>query len=224
MKRLFLLATVLTSLAACAQLPEIKPDTVSSPSETASVCGNIFPQGRWQLYHIIEATAPGGQRSSLTGVSVLSSRDRTIQWALMTVEGFVLFSGRYDGTLTTIERAIPPFDRPGFAQGLMDDLMMLFFEPHEPLFMTGRLETGGHVCRYGQPENTTDVVIKEDGTWAIYRYSSRRRLTRSILGDQITAIGSNPFAKHLILKNHSVIGYQLELKLVEAIPLDNQGR
>ena len=33
--------------------------------------------------------------------------------ALMTVEGFVLFSGRYDGKLT-VDRAIEPFDRPGF--------------------------------------------------------------------------------------------------------------
>jgi hypothetical protein len=223
MKHLFLLITLVLSLAACAQLPEIYPDTASLLSETASECGQVFPQGRWQLYHIIQATVPGGQKSALTGVSVISSQDRSIQWALMTVEGFVLFSGRYDGTLS-IDRAISPFDRPGFAQGLMDDLKMLFFEPQGRRLMTGRLETGGHVCRFGLPEITTDVVIKNDGTWAINRYDSSRRLTRSIAADEITFIGSNQFAKHLILKNHSMIGYQLELRLVEAIPVKNQRR
>ncbi len=218
MKHLFLFITLVVSLAACAQLPKIYPDSASLPPETALDCKQVFPQGRWQLYHIIEATAPGGQKSTLTGVSVLSSRDRSVQWALMTVEGFVLFSGRFDGKLT-IDRAISPFDHPGFAQGLMDDLMMLFFEPQGRHLMTGRLETGNHVCRYGSPEDLTDLVIKDDGTWAINRYASRRRLTRSIVADEITIIGNNPFAKHLILKNYSVIGYQLELRLVEATPL-----
>jgi len=217
MKRLSLLTAFLVSLAACAQLPKIYPDTVSPSLEAASDCLDMFPQGRWQLYHIIEATAPGGQKSTLTGVAVLSSRDRSIQWALMTVEGFVLFSGRYDGTLT-IDRAISPFDRPGFAQGLMDDLMMLFFKPQGPLQSTGRLKTGGHVCRYGLPEHTTDVVIKDNG-WAINRYASGRRLIRSIVADEMTFIANQQFAKHLILKNHNVIGYQLELNLVEATPL-----
>jgi hypothetical protein len=223
MKRLFLLTAVIVSLAACANLPEIYPDAGWPSSENTSDCGQMFAQGRWQLFHIIEATAPGGQKSTLTGAAVISSRDRSVQWALMTVEGFVLFSGRYDGTLT-IDRAISPFDRPGFAQGLMDDLMMLFFAPQGPPSMTGRLETGARICRYGLPEYTTDVVIKEDGAWMINRYASSRRLTHSVAADEITFIGGDPFAKHLILKNHGAIGYQLELKLVEAIPIYNQRR
>jgi len=220
MKHLFLFITLVVSLAACAQLPQIYPDSASRPSETALDCGQVFPQGRWQLYHIIEATAPGGQKSALTGVSILSSRDRSIQWALMTVEGFVLVSGRFDGKLT-IDRAISPFDRPGFAQGLMEDLMMLFFEPQGRRLMTGHLETGDRVCRYGSPEDITDLIIRNDGTWTINRYASRRRLIRTIVADGITIIGNNPFAKHLILKNHGIIGYQLELRLVEATPLTN---
>ncbi len=211
----FALVVLVTS---CAQLPKIHPGGTSGPSPSAGPCGKIFPQGKWQLYHTIEATVPGGRKNSLTGVSVISSRDRYIHWALMTVEGFVLFSGRYDGTLT-VDRAVGPFNRPGFAQGLMADLMLLFFMPEAPLSSTGFSEAGDLVCRYGSPRDTTDIILKDNHSWRVRRYSSAKRLDRTIEADEIVHIGTSPFANHMILKNHGLIGYQLELKLVEAIPI-----
>ncbi len=221
MKYLFLFTALLASLTACARLPGINPDGVSSSHEAASVCSRIFPKGRWQLYHTIEATAPGNHKNTLSGVAVISSEQRSIQWALMTVEGFVLFSGRFNGRLI-IDRAIAPFDRPGFAQGLMADLMMLYFPPHEPLLATGCLETGDHVCRYSETGGTTDFLIKDDDTWAIRRYDSGRKLSRSVAADRMTVIDGNQFPERMILQRPGLLGYRLELTLVEAVPLDRQ--
>ncbi len=219
MKRLLLLMALLVSATGCAQLPKIHPDSDLHPAPARCDCQAPFPLGRWQLYHIIEARVPGGQKNTLAGVSVFSSRERSVRWALMTVEGFVLFSGRYDGILS-IDRAIAPFDRPGFAQGLMDDLMLLFFVPRAPRTATGRLENGGYVCRYGSPERTTDIVFQDDGTWSVRQYTSSHRLSRTVMADEMTAVADTAFAKHLVLKNHGMPGYQLELRLVEAIPLE----
>lgn len=218
MKRLLFLMALLVSVTGCAQLPKIQPDSDLHPVPAKYDCQGAFPHGRWQLFHIIEATVPGGQKRSLTGVSVVSSRDRSIGWALMTVEGFVLFSGRFDGTLT-IDRAIAPFDRPGFAQGLLDDLMLLFFAPQAPHITTGRLENGAYVCRYGSPEETTDLVYGDDGAWSLRQYTSNHRLSRTVVADEMTTVADDAFAGHLVLKMHGVAGYQLELRLVEAIPL-----
>jgi hypothetical protein len=219
MKRLVLLSAILISAVGCAQLPRINPEPAITRS-TERDCSSLFPRGRWQLLHTIEAMVPGGKKHMLTGVSVLSSRNRSINWALMTTEGFVLFSGRYDGTLT-IDRALPPFDRPGFAQGLMDDLMALFFAPQAPLIMSGCLKSGAHVCRYASPEMTSDIVKAQDGTWTIQQYSPHQRLVRSIRADRIAPFENSLLARHLVVKEHGILGYQLELTLIEAVPLDD---
>jgi len=100
MKRLLLIAAVLALTTACARLPEIYLPIGYDPLPSHVECREMFPQGRWQMHHAIQATVPGGGKTILTGVTVLSSQDRTIDSALMTVEGFVLFKGRYDGTLS----------------------------------------------------------------------------------------------------------------------------
>lgn len=222
MRRLLPLILVSALIASCSQLPKIVLDTPSALDSSISPARDIYPSGRWQLTHSIEATVPGGKKSGLIGVSVLSSADRTIECALMTVEGFVLFSGRYDGMLT-VERVLPPFDRPGFAKGLMDDLMLLFFKPDVPLPTSGVLPDGSRVSRFSSPEGeTTDVIIRDDHHYAICKYSPKDRLERSIEAYHtgiISPAGTISFAKSMMLKRHGLIGYQLDLRLVEAVPL-----
>lgn len=208
-------------ITSCAQLPMIHsnhPDGHLPHAESESCCLNIFPQGRWQLYHTIEAIVPGNAHSRLTGVSVLDSRDRTLQWALMTLEGFVLFSGRFDGTLQ-IDRAVAPFDKKEFAQGVLEDLRLIFLKPLG-IQDVGYSDEGELVCRHSNNEGTTDIVVKADHKWLVRHYSTGNRLSRTIQGDQMIHIGASVIPKHLILKNHALIGYQLDMQLVDAIPMN----
>lgn len=94
----------------------ILPDRGSGPGGLIASRSDIFPSGRWQLTHAIDATVMGEKKSGLLGVSVLSSADRTLRCALMTIEGFVLFSGRFDGQLT-VERALSPLIGPDSPRG-----------------------------------------------------------------------------------------------------------
>lgn len=214
MRAIFLTAMILACMVGCAHPPVIDPDLTDRHSVTADLCSDRFPQGRWQLYHAIEATVPGGKKTGLTGVSVLSSRERTIECALMTLEGFVLFRGRYDGSLI-VDRAIAPFDRPGFAKGLMNDLMLLFFAPVSPLQQTGRLENDARICRYGDSQRKIDIILTDDERWRLNQYSTFNRLQRTIDGSHQV-----PIAPHLILKRRGWAGYTLDLRLVDAVSMD----
>ena len=81
------------------------------------------------------------------------------------------------------------------------------------------MQDGGRVCRFGSPETTTDLVIQDDGTFSVQQYNSQKRLIRTVLADAIGSVANRSFARHLVLKNHGLIGYQLDLTLLEAIPL-----
>lgn len=219
MKRLVLISALLALTTACARLPEIHIPTGYEPLPSHVACRELFPQGRWQMHHAIEATVPGGGKTALTGVTVLASQERTIDSALMTVEGFVLFKGRYDGTLT-VDRAIEPFDRPGFAEGLVDDLRLLFFAPQGTLCRSGLMEPGERACRYCQSEATVDVLVRFDQTRQIRYYDARNRLKRTIEISEMTGIDATLIANKLKLKRHGLLGYELNLRLLEAVPLD----
>ena len=218
MKGLLLIAMTLV-MAACARLPEVHLPRGYEPLPSHLLCREVFPRGRWQVHHAIEATVPGGGKTVLTGVTVLSSRERTIASALMTVEGFVLFRGRYDDGLT-VDRAIAPFDRSGFAEGLMDDLKLLFFPPDGILCRSGQLVPGVRVCRYCAADAAVDIVVRFEPVRQIRQYDALHRLKRTIDIDAMTVVDAVPFAKKLTLKRHGLMGYQLDLTLLEAVPLD----
>jgi hypothetical protein len=219
MNRLLLIAFVLSVTTACARLPEIHIPTGYEPLPSHVLCREVFPRGRWQMHHAIEATVPGGGKTVLTGVTVLDSQARTMASALMTVEGLVLFRGRYDGALT-VDRAISPFDRPGFAEGLMEDLQLLFFTPRGSLCRSGQMAPKERVCRYCLTDAFIDVLVRFDATRQIRQYDARQRLKRTIDIHGTAAVDAVPFAKKLTLSRHGLLGYQLNLTLLEAIPLD----
>jgi hypothetical protein len=218
-----LLATIVLMfwVAACARLPVIRPPAPGRVIPSYRSCRDLFPQGRWQLHHAIEATVPGGGKTLLTGVTVLCARQRSIESALMTVEGFVLFSGRFDGALT-VRRAVAPFDRPGFAQGLMDDLRLMFFVPQGPLCMTGEGLPRHRICRYCRPDRTTDIIVTPQNIRHIQHYTSRNRLDRSIEAGDIEVVAGTPFARRMTLEDHGLLGYRLVLELLEAVPLKDE--
>ena len=222
MKRILLLTVTLIMAVGCARLPVIVPESSPVADPDRDIVSRIYPLGDWQFSHAIHATVPGGKTVEMMGISVISSADGSIRCVLMTLEGIVLFSGRFDGKLT-VERAMSPFDRSGFAEGLMRDLKLLFFAPRARLERYGRLPDGERVVRFCSKEKvTTDLVLREDRTWAIYEYSPRSKLTRSVKARGISSIGgdgNSMAAQSIVLKRSGLLGYRLDMRLVEAIKL-----
>jgi hypothetical protein len=221
MKRVGAIIMVLSLVAACSRLPALITEPIQDAGPPNQICRSAFPEGDWQLQHVIEATVRGRKMGRLIGAVVLSGQSRTIECALMTIEGLVLFSARFDGTLI-VDRAVKPFDRPGFAQGLIDDLMLMFMHP-KGLRQVGRSAEGRLICRHWYPEdNVTDVIIDGPNSWLINQYSSQGKLLRTVTAGRQNnshADDRSGIAQHMTMETRSGSGYRLELRLIDAVPL-----
>lgn len=221
MKPLVVILVALSLLTACSRLPQIAEDATRLPKPSDPSCRSAFPRGQWQLQHAIEATVRGRKMGKLIGAMVLNAQERTIQCALMTIEGLVLFSAQYDGQLT-VERAVKPFDRPGFAGGLMDDLRLMFLAPQGP-GQLGWTTDDDVICRYAYPKDfITDIIVQDPDRWWIKRYDTQGRLLRTVSIDRANA---GQYAEHFRIAQHITLesrcgdNYSLELRLIEAVPM-----
>jgi hypothetical protein len=222
MKFLCFLLCIGCILISCSSLPSLQPADRSDRTELPQTCQRLFPNGKWQFVHSIEAVMPGGQRGLVMGVTVISSRNKSARCVLMTIEGLVVFDARYDQELV-IHRAVAPFDQEGFAAGLINDIQLIFFKPQGPLVETGNDSNGSSVCRYQSPDGgIIDLVIDAGHTRHIRQYNAQRRLKRTVdaFFSKPEPDGDGPnFPDQLELRTHGVAGYTLTMDLVEAIPL-----
>ena len=222
MRYLCILLSVGCVLISCSTLTSLKPVDRAARTDLPQTCRRLFPNGKWQFVHSIEAVMPGGHRGLVMGVTVISSRDKSAHCVLMTIEGLVVFDARYDKQLV-INRAVAPFDNEGFAAGLISDIQLIFFMPQGPLAEIGNDPNDASVCRYQNPDGRiVDLVINADHSWHIRHYNAQQRLSRTVdaFFTKPKSDGNGPdFPDRLELSAHDAAGYTLIMDLVEAIPL-----
>ncbi|MEW6670930.1 MAG: hypothetical protein AB1427_04455 [Thermodesulfobacteriota bacterium] len=222
MKRFCLLLGTLLLIAACGTLPKIdRPDGRIFPQGFAD-CRRLFLPGRWQFQHAIEATLPGGKKSILMGVSVVSSTNGSIHCILLTVEGLVVFDAEFDQGIRVL-RALPPFDSEHFAQGLINDIRLIFLMPEGPLAESGTLQNGSPICRYRQPDKAVvDIVKNSERHWTLRQYDrwlAKKRTVDFFFNDSFRFDGlQTPVRLKLI--SHGFDGYTLDMDLIEAVSLE----
>ncbi|TKB28261.1 hypothetical protein FCL47_01840 [Desulfopila sp. IMCC35006] len=177
-------------------------------------CADIFPQGKWQFVHSIEFTMKDGAGPPVIGVTTIDGS--TIGCALVTVEGLTLFEAVYRGKESVeIRRAIPPFDKPGFARGLIGDIRAIF-QPPSGTVLTGQSADAAPVCRYKDVRGgVVDVERTADDCWQINGYSAEL-LQRSIIGRSCRKKGSGNIPEYLELKTYGRNGYTLKMTLIRA--------
>ncbi len=233
MQRLLLCLTVVLLLSSCATAKkELLPKLVHAPGATKSLqqCAALFPQGRWQMVHALAFRMADGTSGNAIGVLVLEGQG--IKSALMTVEGLTLFEAQStDAEHLEVLRALPPFDKPGFAAGLMRDVRTLF-QPPSGLARYGTLADGTPVCRYNAGQGVTDILPQEDGCWRMHTYSeqsflrtdgclptdpSREQIrTRTIKAESCSTVESAVLPQSLELIAPGPAGYTLNLRLISA--------
>lgn len=222
MKRIVLVLSALCLMTACSSLPRVYPDRKASPLTDHGRCGRLFPEGRWQFLHSIEAEMPGGRRGVLVGVTLISSVDKTVQSVIMTLEGMVLFDARYDRRLV-VNRAVQPFDNENFASGLIQDIGLIFFAPSGPLIESGVLESGAALCRFRDPDGRiVDIIEHGEDNWEIRQYGHRyhkRRTVKVFFDEKKIHPGRFNAPQRLKLTSHDYPGYSLDMALIEAVPL-----
>ena len=209
---------------ACSGLPEIVPAGVSTAPGLEQACSEPFSKEPRQYLHALEATVAGQSRAGILGLVRVRPEPRELRCVIMTLEGLVVFEARLMGTKNAgdgavIDRALPPFDAPGMARGILSDIEMIFLPPKGRLVETGRLASGEKVCRYREANGRVkDVALFPDGRWALSRYDAAGKLLRHV---QIPAGADFQGApSRLALTASGFPGYQLTMELVEARPME----
>ncbi len=220
MKTFRIFPTLLLCIISCAQLPKVGPLNDQTDLELQTRCGAMFPHGKWQFVHSLEAELMGNKKVYFMGVTVTSSIHKTIECVIMTLEGLVLFEAGRDRELI-IKRALHPFDKNGFAKGLMKDIQLIFFKPEGPLIESGMLENGSFVCRHQGPEGgVIDIIASLDNTFEIRRYSEDLQLIRTVKARDFKNKKSYhewPVPGGLSLTAYGVHKYRLTMTLVDAV-------
>ena len=109
-------------LVSCAALPVIQPAANLAPT-----CPSPFLAEKTRLIHAIEAGTGGETKAVMIGVTVADPVLRTLSCAIVSPEGLSLFEGSFGPSGMTVSRALPPFDAPDFASGMMEDMNLIFF-------------------------------------------------------------------------------------------------
>ena len=135
---------------------------------------------------------------------------------------FVVFDALYDKKIS-IKRAIAPFDSQDFANGMMEDIDLIFFKPAGSIIKSGLLKNGAAVCRYQKPDGRiVDIISYGQHKLEIKLYLPDNRLVRTV--NVLPAAGPESvdrkgISNKIELKAHGSPGYELAMELVEAIPL-----
>lgn len=235
-KRILLLMIFLLLSWGCAAGPPTLYPFAAVNWQTFDTCVSFEVPGSWQFVHIIEITPPGHRTITLMGVVQTDDAPWRIHCALLSLEGLVLFEARWEADETTVLRALPPLDKPGFADGLMADLLFIFMAPDIASQTFAQLKNGTPVCRYVLKNGEIrDFLTFPNGSWQLLRYAGGTRLAQTLTvgvpsetGDIITLpahlslkarnIWGDDLSLpvHRTLKTHGLLGYDLVLTLVSA--------
>lgn len=218
LKHLFGLIVLATLLAGCAS-KEQHPPPLTYSQALFQKCDGVFPEGTWQFVHSIDFAGGGANTTTVIGVTTLA--ENSIHSALLTVEGLTLFAADFlpDDSLN-IQRAVPPFDNPHFAKGMMRDIRTIFAPP-DGVPRKGRTAAGNPVCRYTDDQDmVTDILPKRhddnDDCWRIRRYTPEGSMDLAITGTSCK-IHTNLFIpQHLELQSFGMTEYTLKMKLISA--------
>ncbi len=210
-------------LAACSALQPVHlPDLTdldavddSQAGQFLQRCRNNFVTGNWQFVHSIAFKMADGGGATVIGVTVLDGQK--LHCALMTVEGLVLFEAELAQEKLAVSRALPPFDNPEFARGLIRDVQAIFLPPagEEPK-AAGRLVGGELVCRYHADNGQiTDLLVDEKGS-RINIYDPDLNRSRSIVAGSPITVAAERVPETLELTASGLSAYTLTMTLISA--------
>jgi len=213
--RFFCLMITLFCLVACAPTTRSPLPAVKVDGRARAECAKVFPKGHWQFVHSIDFRLEGGSGTTVIGVSNLDGD--AISCALITLEGLTLFEATcHADRRLEVGRAVPPFDRPGFAQGLIADIRTIFQAP-QGQESSGYLKDGSGSCRFTEPDGSViDVLLAKDACWQIKRYSAELVLDRRITAGNCTKKEPDLIPDVIELTGYGRRGYSLKMTLIRA--------
>ena len=212
---LLAVSAIVLLLSACAGLPAITATSKDHAQQATERCAKPFLDRPYRLVHAMEVGVAGEPQGKFMGITLFDPRSRDLHCALLSLEGFVLFEAFWNTDGLRVLRAVPPFDKPRFAENTLKDIRFMFIAPEGALKQSGTREDGATVCRYGSAEGgAVDVAVYRDDSWEITTYGpdqkpqrrARARAVRNGIPDLIEMTG------------YAVLNYSLGLSLISAEP------
>jgi hypothetical protein len=190
----------------------IIPLTGAEARQTALGCERVFPHGAFEATHVVEASIPFSDDTSLIGVVAGEANHKQFRSLLLTQEGIVVFDAVRRGTVIEVVRALPPIDPEGFGRAMTDDVKQILFLPDGSDPEVGRTEQGTAVCRWTNGAEQIEVQLTGPHEARIARYRQGSVVRNAWLKD----IDDRGFARETLLETTSIVGYQLHLTLLHA--------
>lgn len=209
--RTSILVFLFLAAAACNHVPVVTDVSDSERGNITKACLSVYPDGPWNVVHSILVSLPGGGRSVIVGASTWDPALDRLESALMSPEGIVLFQGGWQHGVVDVERALPPLDGPGFAEGLFADVRFMFLPPSKAPDLVGQSGAGVPVCRWSDGDRTMDLLPGIGGGWILREYMGRR-LRREAVASEPDAVG---FAQRMVLRVQGVAGYRMAFKRID---------
>ena len=216
-RRFVLLAALFLVLSGCAALPTLKPLDPSLEPAVLEACRRPFLTEKYRLVHALTAVMPGGREGQAIGILLADPANRIFRSVLMTIEGVVLVDIE-SGKVLAVNRAVPPFEAPAFAQRMAEDVSLAFFSPGGEPLAWGRDEGGGVACRFARPGGeVVDVIKSEDGAMEIRLYGAGQELRKKVSIPHLERPG---LAEELEIRGTAWWpSYGLRMRLIEAEPV-----
>jgi len=209
---------VIFFLVSCSTMPAINPQILSTGQKNLT-CPSPFLKEKYQLIHAIEISAAGNVQGAIIGITVADPSTRFVSCAIMTAEGMVLLEAQSENEKLIVHRALPPFDSGDFAQNLIDDIRLIYFNPRGLLEKKGNLPDGSTACRW-QEENGDfiDVIANKPESTEIKKYSPGGSLNRYV---KLSQTAGNHYSS-IELQGSEMVDYKLLMTLIEAQPAGNK--
>ncbi len=220
----FILITALSLLiGSCSSLPKIVPVDQNQQLSIEETCRTPFVKKNVQLVHSLEASVPGDRKSYFVGITTVYPSERAFESVLLTIEGLVVFQARFDVKGISIKRAVHPFDSKGFAQGLLNDIELIFLKPDGKLVQLGTYSGKGIGCRYlKNKRKVIDIIVLPNKNWEIHSYkNSNYRPIKTVLAQFETSNSNDQtdqkdtYPTEMQLLTHGIFGYSLQMKLIQ---------
>jgi hypothetical protein len=185
-----------------------------SPEELPG-CYAVFPAEPWESVHRLEATIRGGSFLAL-GVTKGEPSERRLQSLLLTPEGFILFDAERRENGIDVKKAVPPFDSPAFARGLMEDVALLFLPPQIKPRTWGKESDGTMSCKWEDVDESHTVITgSTEAGWRILRLDKKGKVIKEVF---LNGPVVNGLASRIELRAFEPAPYRLRMTLVQPAP------
>ncbi|MFH1138939.1 MAG: hypothetical protein V1816_22905 [Pseudomonadota bacterium] len=187
---LIILPVVLGGPWACAARTDLRPLADLAGGGPPAFCQKNAPDQPWAASFKIDGVFLGGRRVVLIGANRYDPVPRRLESVLLTVEGLVVFAGTVEPGRIFVEKALPPFDGPDLARGLLADVELMFLTPTGPPDYFGINPDGRPACRWRKPDGSViEIGLSPNGDKTILLFDPWGRLTRRVLASAVEENG-----------------------------------